>query len=258
MHRYVVLVGILAFVVEFLLILGTNRLSGYPPGVKAAAVAAAVSAMFAGAYLIPGFSFLGGGFWRMVMLGVSMILAFGVGVTALRRGMVFALLKLALHGAVTVLGNGGIGTVLLAGAGIGVLCALGLQGRGRGRELLPVELYFGDRRMKLTALRDTGNTLHDPVTGEQVLVAGADMARKLLGLTPGQLSAPVETLAAGQAPGMRLIPYRTVGQTGAMMLAMRLRDVKVGSWQGSALIAFAPETFENGEGYQMLVGGSIG
>ena len=258
MVRYVVLVGILACVVEFLLILGANRLSGHPPGVRAAAVAAVVSGLYAGACLLPEFPFLGKGMWRLVMLGLSVFLAFGIDRSALRRGMIFVLLKLALHGAVTVFGNGGVGTVLLSGAGIAVLCAWGLRGSTAGRELLPVELCYGDRRMKLTALRDTGNTLHDPVTGEQVLVAGADMARKLLGLTPGQLSAPVETLAAGQVPGMRLIPYRTVGQAGAMMLALRLRDVKVGSWQGSALVAFAPESIGTGEEYQMLVGGAIG
>ena len=56
---------------------------------------------------------------------------------------------------------------------------------------------------------------------------------------------------------MRLIPYRTVGQQGAMLLAMRLRDVKIGSWRGNALVAFAPECFGKGDGYQILVGGAL-
>ena len=98
----------------------------------------------------------------------------------------------------------------------------------------------------------------DPLTGERVWVADAGMGEKLLGLSASQLSTPTETLASGLAPGMRLIPYRTVGQQGAMMLATRIKEVKAGSWKGSALVAFAPERFGNGEGYQMLIGGMVG
>ena len=84
------------------------------------------------------------------------------------------------------------------------------------------------------------------------------MGEKLFGLTAQQLSSPAETLAAGLAPGMRLIPYRTVGRQGAMMLAARLRDAKVGSWRGNVLVAFAPECFGKADSYQMLVGGAMG
>ena len=43
-----------------------------------------------------------------------------------------------------------------------------------------------------------------------------------------------------------------------MMLALRLKDVKIGSWRGNALVAFAPEPFGKQDGYQMLVGGAMG
>ncbi len=78
-----------------------------------------------------------------------------------------------------------------------------------------------DRQMQLIALRDTGNTLRDPLTGEQVLVAGADVGEKLLGLTAQQLRNPVETVAQSTLRGLRLIPYRGVGQPGGMLLAVR-------------------------------------
>ena len=177
---------------------------------------------------------------------------------ALRQGLIWLMLKFALHGAATAFGGGSVGSVLLAACAIAGLYVWGFTGGGSGQELIPVELNYLDRHWKLTALRDTGNTLRDPITGEQVLVAGADMGLKLLGLSSGQLSTPVETLAAGLAPGMRLIPYRTIGQGNALMLALRLNDVKVGSWRGSALVAFAPECFENSGSYQILVGGAMG
>ena len=191
-------------------------------------------------------------------MGIFIAVAFGLDSGTLRRGMTWLLLKFALHGAAMSFDNSSMGSVLLAAGAIGILYAFGFSGAGPGGELIPVELHYRDRKWQLTALRDTGNTLRDPITGERVLVAGADVGQNLLGLTAVQLSAPAETLAAGLAPGMRLIPYRTVGQQGAMMLAMRLRDVKVGSWRGNALVAFAPESFGRQDGYQMLVGGAIG
>ena len=111
--------------------------------------------------------------------------------------------------------------------------------------------------MSLVALRDTGNNLRDPVTGESVLVAGADVAEKLLGLSAYQLSHPVETLAYGILPGMRLIPYHAVGQPGGIMVAVRFRGAKIGNTYSDPLVAFAPEVLARGEVYQMLTGGAI-
>ena len=104
------------------------------------------------------------------------------------------------------------------------------------------------------ALRDTGNTLRDPVTGQQVLIAGADIAGKLTGLTSEQLAHPVETIAHISAPGFRLIPYRAVGQPGAMLLTIRCPKVRAGTWEGSMLVALAPDVISGT--YQLLMGGA--
>lgn len=258
MTRYVILVFGLAFFVELLLILGTNALLGFPAEYRGAVLAALVSASFAGGCLLPAFHFLGNGIWRILGLTLVILAAFGMDRNTARRGLVFLVLKFALQGAAVTLRQGGVITVVLGGGVVTILCAMGLKSGIPGAELIPVELNYQNKNWKLTALRDTGNTLRDPLTGERVLVAGADMGQKLLGLTARQLSAPAETLASGLAPGMRLIPYHTIGQRGAMMLALRFCDVKVGSWRGSALVAFAPECFGQNEGYQILIGGSVG
>ena len=258
MAKYVFIVFGLTFFVDLLLILGTNRLAGYPSGIKRAVPAGLLGGCYAALCLVPSFSFLGKGAWQIMTLGLFVLVAFGLNPSTLRRTAIWLLLKFALHGAAASFENGGFGAVMTASVGIALLLIWGMPEMGTGRELIPVVLNYGDRQWQLTALHDTGNTLRDPITGERVLVAGADMGQKLLGLSAGQLAAPAETLASGQAPGMRLIPYRTVGQQGAMMLAMRLKDVKVGSWRGNALIAFAPEPFEKQDGYQMLVGGAMG
>ena len=150
--------------------------------------------------------------------------------SALRRGTVFAFLSLALGGAIIGLDRDGIVGIVSAAGIICLLCCFGFQGRIGGATYLPVELSYGDNHVRITALQDTGNTLRDPITGRQVLVVGADVAQQLTGLSRQQLRAPIETL--GAFPGLRLIPYRTVGGS-SFLLAIRIPKVKIGSWQGS-------------------------
>ena len=109
----------------------------------------------------------------------------------------------------------------------------------------------------MLALRDTGNNLRDPITGEQVLVAGADVAMELLGWTRDQIVHPVETMARGTIPGLRLIPYRAVGQSGSLLPALRFHGARVGGSTGDVLVAFAPEELGRGEAYRMLTGGVV-
>ena len=253
--RLIVLVMGLTFCVDLLLLLGTNRFLGYPPGWWRVSLAALVDSVYSGLCLMDKLRFIGGGLWRVMVLAIMVLVAFGVGKTAARQGLVFLLQKFALHGIAGLMDNGSVLAVVLGSGCIAVLCARGLPCGFDETQFVPVELKVNERLWKLTAFRDTGNGLRDPLTGERVLVAGADMGQKLLGLTARQLSDPADTLAAGLAPGMRLIPYRTVGQRGAMMLARRFHEVKIGSWQGSALVAFAPESFGKNDGYQMLIGG---
>ena len=118
---------------------------------------------------------------------------------------------------------------------------------------VPVELTFGDKKISITALVDTGNSLTDPVTGRSVIVIGAQAARELTGLTQEQLQKPVETV--GVIPGLRLIPYNTIGKSGALMLAMRLKNIRIGNWKGCGLVAFAPECIGSSVTYQGLTGG---
>lgn len=247
----------LNFLVDFLLLVGANRLSGFPPGPGRAALGAALGGVYAGACLLPGFSFLGGLLWRLVSLGIMGGIAYGFQRSAVRRISLFVLLSMALGGIALGLGNGGFAGLCAGAAGVCAMCLLGFKGRAGGREYVPVEISAGGRRLRLTALRDTGNTLTDPVTGQGVLVLGADAACRLAGLTRQQLMHPVETVASGAVPGLRLIPYRAVGQPGGMLAAMRVENVKIGERRGGVLVAFAPEEVSSGGAYQALAGGAV-
>lgn len=257
MRIYLDLVVLLNFAVDFLLLLGTNRLSGFPSSWKRIFLASMLGGIYAGWCMLPGFHFLGSLLWRVIFLAGIAVIAFGWDVSAGKRCGVFVLLSMALGGLALSLGRTNIPALMLAAAGMWLLCRLSF-GSGIGQqEYVPIQLTYGGKAMNIIALRDTGNTLRDPITGEQVMVVSGEVAQKLIGLTSSQLHTPLETLAMRPVPGLRLIPYSAVGQGSSMLLAMRLDNVKIGSRMQSTIVAFAPEGLGKGSMYQALTGGAI-
>ena len=238
----------LNFLVDLCLLLGVNRLSGHPPGVGRAAAAAALGGGYAGACLLPGFAFLANGLWRAVSLGLMGWTAFGADRSGWSRSVLFVLLSMALGGLAITLETGGLGLAVCAG-GLAVLCRMGLQ--SRGRQFADVSVTYQGKTIRLRALRDTGNTLRDPITGEAVTVLSPEIGTRL-GIPAEVLRDP----AGAMMPGIRLIPARTVGG-GGLLAAVRCEQVSIGGRAGGTLVAFARENFGNGE-YQALTGGSYG
>lgn len=245
-------VMLLGGVVNCLLLLAANRLAGYPPAYGRCAAASFAGGLYTGACMVAKLQFLGNPLCRFLVLCGLGALAFGVDTRSLRRTALFLFLSMALEGTATALGRGGVPSFGAAVAVLG-LCFLGFP-KVR-QELVEVELYQGDKHTTLLALRDTGNRLTDPVTGQSVLVADDRSAQTLLGLTRQQLRSPAETVASGVVPGLRLVPYRAVGQAAGLLVAIRLDKVRIGKWEGSSLVAFAPEGL--GGKYQALTGGTV-
>lgn len=249
-----VAVGILlSSTVDCLLLLGTNRLCGYRAHFGRCLLGALAGGLHSGLCMWSPLHFLGNPLWRAVSLVSMAIIGFGMHRSTWRRGCVFAILSLALNGIIQSLGSDGVVTVAVAAVGLSLLCIIGFRGRLPGQIFVPVEISKGETSLQLTALQDTGNVLQDPVTGQSVLVIDAKSAGKLTGLTETQLQKPVETM--GAIPGLRLVPYHTVGKKGGLMLAMKFQNVKIGKWKGSHLVAFAPEGL--GGAYEALTGGAV-
>lgn len=252
MTVYLDLVVILNFLVDLLLLLGTNRLAGFPMALGRCVGAAALGGIYSGACLVRGFRFLGSAVWRMVFLGLICLIAFGFGAGAKKRWGLFVLLSMALGGIAISVGNGQFLSLILCAGGLWLLCRVGFGGRAGGREYVPMTLSYDGKTVQLTALRDTGNTLRDPITGEQVFLICSDAAERLTGLSRNQMLHPLETLASRPIPGLRLIPYRAVGCGAGMLLAMRFEEVRLGREVRPAVVAFAPEGM--GSEHQALVG----
>ena len=248
------LVLVLQFLVDYLLLFGTGRMLGGASDPVRCALGAAVGVLHGSVCLVPGLEFLGTLVWRFAVLGLMGLMAFGPGREGLRQAAVFMLVQLILGGIALSLRRCGPAVLL-----IWLLSAWLLRRCFPGEAqpaYLPLEITGSAGSVRLLALRDTGNTLRDPVTGEQVLVISAEAARTLTGLTREQLRHPLETLTGRKTPGLRLIPYRSVGGTG-LLLAQRFPEVTLGKRKGSALVAFAPEGFEKEDAVQALTGGTL-
>lgn len=257
MRVYVDGVMAINFLVDLLLLLGTNRLAGFPDDKKRLAAAALLGALYSGACLLPDFRFLGNTLWRLVSLALMGGVAFGWNRSAVRRCGIFLLLSMALGGLAVCLGRADIRVLGLASLGLWCLSRLSFEGPMGSREYVPLEIKRGETSVKLLALRDTGNTLRDPISGEQALVISPSAASRLTGLTEQQLRSPLETMAAGSLPGLRLIPFRTVGSSSGIMLAMTFDHVVLNGRKQRSLVAFAPENFDRAGTYQALTGGVI-
>ncbi len=256
MTVYLDLVVLLNFLVDLLLLLGTNRLAGFPAGVRRALPAAGLGAAYSGVCMLREFRFLGNMLWRTVFLALMGMVAFGWNQSAWKRSGIFLLLSMALGGVAVCLNSDNLPALLFAAAGLWVLSYVAFGGSVGGREYVPLQIVYRENQASLVALRDSGNTLHDPITGEQVLVIQGKVAAELTGLTEDQIHHPLETLAQRPVSGLRLIPYQAVGQGRGMLLAMRFDNVQIGSRKQSALVAFAPEGL-GGSMYQALTGGVI-
>lgn len=256
MTVYLDLVILLNFLVDGLLLMGANRLTGYPAGWRRCALAAVLGSLYAGVCMLPEYRFLANTLWRIVSLAAMAGIAFGWNVSALRRGTIFVLLSMALGGMATGIGRGDFASLVLAAAGVLLLCAVGIRSPLGIDKYQPVEMHWKGQKLKLTALVDTGNTLTDPITGASVLVVGVDVGRKL-GISREMIHDPIGALATGEIPGARLIPYRAVGKPGGMLLALRLEQVRLGGRTISPMVAFAPEEIGVHDGYQALAGGTL-
>lgn len=244
------MVAALNFCVNALLLAGTAQLAGREARPARLLLAALLGAVHAGVSLLPGLRALGGLAGRLACLGAMAALTYGADG---RTGCVFVLLTLALGGAALAAGRGAVWQLPVCMLGVQLLGALAFG--APGRRLLPVEITGDRATVRVRALRDTGNELRDPVTGEGVLVIGSGEARQLTGLTERELEHPLETMENLPLPGLRLVPYRAVGAKHGLLLAMRFPNVRIGGRSRSALVAFAPQSF--GREYQALAGGTI-
>lgn len=283
MTIYIDTLFLLNAILNYLLLLGSARLGGAEIRRRRLLSAAAIGGLYAVGCVVPQLGFFQNPVFKVIVGALMLLTAFSWKRSTIKLGLLFLALSFAFGGLVMVILNVyGTSLMLLNGAAyypvsgrVLVLTAAAVYilahtifarlGEHVGGELVPIELNADARSVKLTALRDSGNTLKDPITNQNVLVAEWQIAKALLPreigatLTEAQFARPTElltTLSAGVTAGKwRLIPYRAVGTSGGLLLAMRCDMVQIGKEkQAGGLVAFSPTAVSDGGGYTALVG----
>jgi len=243
------------FALDYLLLLGTLRLAGRPIRRRRLALGAALGAGYAVAALAAPLPL-----WTLTGAAALVCLAAFGRARYVRLTLLFLLLACALGGAVLLLGraSGGMtrlarGMVLaelpwgvfLGAAGLSwlLLTVIFRGGAKRGDgDFVRARVEYGGRRVDVTLLRDTGNALTDPLTGEGVPVIEETVLAPLFAEQGGR---------AATYLSFTTLHVSTVGGADTALRAFRCARLTVdGRTLGARLIALTPEAF--GGPYQGL------
>lgn len=280
---YVDTLFLLNAIIDYLLLLCSARVAGEVLCRWRFLLGAVVGGGYAVAIFLPGLAFLQHPLCRIAVAVAMVLVAFGGCRHLLRLTLIFFALSCGFGGgvlAISLLGGQGLmldggvvysamdlKIVLLSAAGC--YCLLTLLFRRFGRhdmasgEIVPLVISLEGRQVTLLALRDTGNTLTDPISGRPVVVAEGRSLATLFspgqGFSPQELSNPPATLESRRgtalARRLRILPYRAVGVEGGLLLAIRVDDLSVGQGEGSGgLVALSPTPVSDGGNYRALIG----
>lgn len=275
---YIDVLFLLNLVVDYLLLLTTARITGETISRVRLGLGALLGALYAAAQFLPALGWLARPLCKMAFAVLMVLISFGGSRRLLRLVLVFFAVSAALCGVVVALqlvGSEGLTleqgvlytgfdvrllliTVIVCYVVMSAVLERAARHGGVRRDLCTAEVTIGGATLRLTALRDTGNTLTDPVSNRPVMVAEARALRPLL---PAQLdpAEPVSSLSRLQdetlKKRLRLLPYRAVGVDHGLLLAVRTDRVVIGKrkWDG-LLVALSPTPVSDGGGYQALIG----
>jgi len=237
-------------IVDYLLLLTTAALAGTPMRRGRFALFAAVGGLYAvGTFLLP---LLGAPFIRLFTGVAIAFFTFLRDPRPWRLAALFLLLSGALGGLLLAVGlaagspTGIVQRIYYADISWGVLLSSALlfyvllhllfrQGaRYGGGDTVEITVVIQNRRCRLRALRDSGNTLRDPIQGRPVLVAETLALRDLWSkevtvILNSSLSAE-EKMAALCEKGIpfTLLPYQSVGEAAGLLLAVRSDYLQIG------------------------------
>lgn len=243
--------------VDYLLLLLAGKLAGAVLHRWRYGLAAALGGLYAAVAALPPLAWLGHLLPALAWAGVMGLAAYGDQARPWRCAGMFLALSAAFGGAVWAvsLAGGAPGAVslrvlVLSFAVCYAAFALLFRHSGRvsSREILPVTAVFAGKSSAFRALRDTGCSLFDPMTGRGVLVAERKVVLPLLpaGAEAAlEIRDPLLLLEALHAlPGLRgsfrLLPYAAVGVEGGLLPVFRPDLLSVDGKPSELLLALSP------------------
>ncbi len=264
-------------IIDYILLIVTARLSGIAARRLRVLAAATLGALYA---LLATLS--GAGFWVSwafkITVGLLMVtVVFGASQRLLRVFLLFFGISAAFAGAVmasaivrgespgaAAIGRVSLGALLLAFGVFYVLFAAVFKAVARHRtrgDIRTLTVTYRGKKAAIQALLDTGNGLHEPVSGLPVAVCSLEAALPLFDGPTAEIlrreSDPYRALEELYNAGVYsflLVPYRAVGVKTGMLLAFRPDGLRLGTRELSSFVALSPDDVGEGLGYSAVVG----
>lgn len=238
-------------------------------------LAALLGAAYSAAAVLPGFGWAVNAVGKALTAVLMVLIAYGGAKRPLRCLVVFLALSFALGGAVYAvslmggdgLKNGHVAVVplrvlVLSFAVCYALLALVFRRIGVGvqRRTAEISVTFRGKTAGFRALRDTGNSLYDPVTNQPVMVASLDA---LAGLFPDEAreklrrpaaEAFVSVAAMPEYAGVfRLVPFSAIGTGAGLLMAFAPELLVDGAPETGILTAISPEPITGTGEYDAVI-----
>lgn len=263
----------LNLLIDYCLVLVSARVCGVVLRRWRYALAALIGALYAALMVLLGFGWLANGMMKLALGAAMALIAFGGEAHLVRCTVVFFAVSAAFGGAVYAAsmlagvspGSGALVTVsgrVLALSFAACYAAMSLvfrrRARAADREVRTVTVTLAGRSVTLRALRDSGNDLHDPVSG---LPAAVVERAAVLPLFPAVRALPDDAVQALEALSalpectgrVVLLPYRAVGVTGALLPAFRPDSVKIDGAAEPMLLALSAQALTSDGAFAMVL-----
>lgn len=204
---------------DYLLLRAVCALRSLPALRLRCALAAALGAVYAFLTLLPPLRWLASPLGMLAVSGFMVTLAFGGERGLFRSWGCFLALAAAFGGSVLlwgrISGEGWCFRCRLLGAvslwGLGSCCLRRLE-EARQKPTVRCALCLFGYSTEFTALRDTGNALHDPISGKRVLIAEEALLSPLFTLPKGDAAERLLLLRGTElGTRCRLVSCRSVG-----------------------------------------------
>jgi len=190
---YVDSLFLLNLIIDYLLLVITFRLCALPIRRLRCLIGAIVGGAYAVMCFVPGFEFLGTPVFKIALWIAISLIAFGGEEALLKCALSFLTVSAVFGGGVwgasMLIGGSYAGAVIRLDLGMLIFAfavcyaflslSLSRKMRARGGELVAVKIVLRGKTAELTALRDSGNSLREQISGKMVLAVGVNELKEL-------------------------------------------------------------------------------
>lgn len=247
---------VLNFIIDYLILIGTARICGLFIRRLRCAISAAFGALYAVFSIVIGGDMLSGAAMKLLSGVLMSLIAFYGEKKLLRCTLVFFAVSALFGGAIWAMSMQSDGklylplsfpTLIISFALIYAVMSLIFRRSigSRDKRISKLRIKHCGKSLELLALRDSGNSLFDPISGAGAVIISPESANVLL--LPSDWSKPTEAVLSNS--GMRLIPYSAVGTEAGLMVAFRPDALELdGRVRDDLIVAVSPVAI-NGDGY---------